>query len=114
MNIIHTATGRRSGRCLCLRSNLENGFKLRGKVSHLDDYEEATYYWNSPSAVQRSLFMDDVLYTISQRKIVMNDLTNMSEINSISLPFDKSQYYSIGKPVPRIVSSNQEQTPHQP
>ncbi len=58
--------------------------------------------------------MDDLLYTISERKIMMNDLTNMSEINSISLPFDKSQYYSIGKPMPGIVSSNQEQTPHQP
>lgn len=72
---------------------LESGFKLKGKVSHLDDYESGMYYWNSPSAVRRSLFMDDVLYTISERKIMMNDLTNMSEINSISLPFDESRYY---------------------
>lgn len=74
----------------------EDGFKLRGKVSHLDDYEEEMYYWNSPNAVRRALYMDDVLYTISARKIFMNDLDNMSVINSVALPFDKDQYYEYG------------------
>lgn len=74
----------------------ENGFKLRGKVSHLDDYEEEMYYWNSPSAVRRSLYMDDVLYTVSARKILMNGLKDISEINSIDLPFERNQYYNYG------------------
>jgi uncharacterized secreted protein with C-terminal beta-propeller domain len=69
----------------------ENGFKLKGKISHFDDFEETYYYWGSPAAVRRSLFMDDVLYTLSARKIVMNDLKDISEINSIDLPFTKNQ-----------------------
>jgi inhibitor of cysteine peptidase len=73
-----------------------DGFKLKGKISHLDDYEEQQFYWNSPSAVRRSLYMDDVLYTVSARKIKMNSLDNITEINSVDLPFDKNQYYEYG------------------
>ncbi|MDO8725285.1 MAG: beta-propeller domain-containing protein [Candidatus Methanoperedens sp.] len=75
---------------------LQDGFKLRGKVSHLDDFEEDTYYWNSPSAVRRSMFMDDVLYTVSAKKIKMNDLGNLTAINSIDLPFEINMYYQYG------------------
>ncbi len=71
----------------------EDGFKLRGRVSHLDDYEEDMYYWGSPNAVRRSMYMDDVLYTVSSRKIMMNGLDNLSAINSIDLPFDRNTYY---------------------
>lgn len=74
----------------------EDGFKLRGKVSHLDDYEEEMYYWNSPNAVRRALYMDDVLYTVSVKKILMNSLDNMSVMNSINLPFESDLYYEYG------------------
>lgn len=70
-----------------------DGFKLKGKISHFDDFEEPNYYWGSPGAVRRSLFMDDVLYTISARKVMMNDLSDISEIKSIDLPFTKNLYY---------------------
>ncbi|MCX9010609.1 MAG: beta-propeller domain-containing protein [Candidatus Methanoperedens sp.] len=73
-----------------------DGFKLRGKISHLDDYEEPQYYWNSPGAVRRSLYMDDVLYTVSARMVKMNSLNNITEVNSIDLPFEKNQYYEYG------------------
>ncbi len=73
-----------------------DGFKLKGKISHLDDYEEEMYYWNSPNAVRRSLYMDDVLYTVSARKIMMNSLKDISEINTINLPFLQSRYYEYG------------------
>lgn len=71
----------------------QDGFKLRGKVSHLDDYEEQMYYWGSPGAVRRSMYMDDVLYTVSAQKIKMNDLDNLSAIKSIDLPYDRNMYY---------------------
>jgi inhibitor of cysteine peptidase len=74
----------------------DSGFKLKGKISHFDDFEETYYYWGSPGAVRRSLFMDDVLYTLSARKIVMNDLLDIKEINSIDLPFTKNQPYQYG------------------
>ncbi|HEY9245398.1 MAG TPA: beta-propeller domain-containing protein, partial [Candidatus Methanoperedens sp.] len=74
----------------------EDGFKLKGKISHMDDYENQQYYWNSPSAVRRSLYIDDGLYTISARKVVVNELNNLTEINSIELPFDMNKYYEYG------------------
>ncbi|MFZ3383043.1 MAG: beta-propeller domain-containing protein [Candidatus Methanoperedens sp.] len=73
-----------------------NGFKLKGKISHFDDFEEQYYYWGSPGAVRRSLFMDDVLYTISARKVMMNDLKDISEIKNIDLPFSKNLYDQYG------------------
>ncbi|MFZ3166694.1 MAG: beta-propeller domain-containing protein [Candidatus Methanoperedens sp.] len=73
-----------------------NGFKLKGKISHFDDFEEQYYYWGSPGAVRRSLFIDDVLYTISARKVMMNDLKDISGINSIDLPFSKNLYNEYG------------------
>ncbi len=75
---------------------LQDGFKLKGRVSHLDDYEEDMYYWNSPGAVRRSMYMDDVLYTVSAQKIKMNDLDNLTAINNIDLPFEKNMYYQYG------------------
>ncbi|GFO96398.1 copper amine oxidase-like protein [groundwater metagenome] len=74
----------------------QDGFKLKGKISHLDDFEEEMYYWNSPGAVRRSMYMDDVLYTVSGRKIMMNSLVNLSAINSIDLPFERNMYYQYG------------------
>jgi uncharacterized secreted protein with C-terminal beta-propeller domain len=73
-----------------------NGFKLKGKISHFDDFEEQYYYWGSPGAVRRSLFMDDVLYTISARKVMMNDLKDINEVNNIDLPFSKNLYDQYG------------------
>jgi uncharacterized secreted protein with C-terminal beta-propeller domain len=73
--------------------DLENGFKLKGKVSHNEASEDDRYYWGSPYAVRRSIFMDDVLYTVSAKKILMNSLDDVEEeINSITLPF-KQDYY---------------------
>ncbi|MCZ7362729.1 MAG: beta-propeller domain-containing protein [Candidatus Methanoperedens sp.] len=71
----------------------EDGFKQRGKISHLNDYEGTEYYYGSPSAVRRSLYMDDVLYTVSSKKIMMNGLDNLTAIKSIDLPFEMGQYY---------------------
>jgi uncharacterized secreted protein with C-terminal beta-propeller domain len=77
----------------------EDGIDVKGKVSHFDGEEDYGYYWGSPYAVRRSLYMDDVLYTISSKKIVMNDLTDLEEeINSIDLPYRDN--YNGGYPVP--------------
>ena len=72
----------------------EDGFKLKGKVSHYEDDEDYRYYWGSPYAVRRSLYMDDVLYTVSGKKILMNDLDDLDEeINSVKLPYESDRYY---------------------
>ncbi len=59
--------------------------KVRGMITHNEEKNEYGYYdWNSQ--IQRSLYMDDVLYTISQTKIKANDLETVDEIESIDLP----------------------------
>jgi len=66
--------------------SLENGFVLKGRITHLENDAELMDYWYSPYSVKRSLYMDDVLYTISDGLIKMNDLEDLSEINEIELP----------------------------
>ncbi|MBI2145544.1 beta-propeller domain-containing protein [Candidatus Woesearchaeota archaeon] len=75
-----------------LNLDLDNGFSLNGKVTHLDNEEGkqqllmSGYYFGSGHSIKRSLYIDDVLYTISDSKVKMNDLGSMEEVGSISLP----------------------------
>ena len=70
----------------------EDGFEKKGKITHAED-EDDKYYWGSPSAVRRALYMDDVLYTISTIKIKMNDIDDIdNEINEIELPYEETRY----------------------
>lgn len=63
--------------------SLFHGFVLKGRITHLKNgmsiYEES--YW-----VKRSLYIEDVLYTISSRKIKLNMLDDLSPILEIELP----------------------------
>ncbi len=66
---------------------------LKGRITHTN----ATEIWNN--AVRRSLFMDNVLYTVSDGKIKANSLTDISEISSIDLPvqyYHGPYYYTMG------------------
>ena len=69
--------------------SLENGFELRGRITHRDDepLENDYYcYWGSSSSdISRLLYIDNVLYTISDDMVKMNSLDDLSEINSIEL-----------------------------
>ena len=71
----------------------DEGISLRGKITHNEWDEPYGYYYGSPMAVRRSLYMDDVLYTISAAKITMHDIDNIDELNEIDLPFEKTNYY---------------------
>ncbi len=74
---------------------LEDGFKVKGKITHNEGDEQADYYYyGSPNAVRRGMYMDDVLYTVSAGKIKANDLNNINkEIKEIKLPFEMPKYY---------------------
>jgi len=68
----------------------DTGIELDGRITHienLDDLEEGYYYYYSPFSVERSLYIGDVLYTISQAKIKMNNLENLDYINEVELPY---------------------------
>jgi len=64
------------------------GLEFRGGITHLEDDTQllkSGYYFHSQYSVKRSLYIDDMLYTISNAKIKMNSLIDLSEINEINL-----------------------------
>jgi uncharacterized secreted protein with C-terminal beta-propeller domain len=68
----------------------ENGFKFIGRITHIDNEElpddNYCYYSGSYSSfVTRSLYIDNILYTISGKMVKMNKLDDLSEINSVVL-----------------------------
>lgn len=66
----------------------ENGFDLQGRITHFDsneDFLKSGYYFGSDFSIQRSLYIDDILYTISNEKIKANKLSDMEEIDQIRL-----------------------------
>jgi inhibitor of cysteine peptidase len=68
---------------------LDQGIQLKGRITHIenpDDLEQGYYYYYSPFAVERSLYIGDVLYTVSQAKVMMNDLESLDYINEVQLP----------------------------
>lgn len=67
-----------------------DGFEYKGRITHMDntDFQNEKYgywYWGSTGSITRSLYIDNILYTISDKMIKMNDLDDLSEINSIDL-----------------------------
>ena len=70
-----------------------DGIKERGKVTHFEGDQDYDYYWwQYPSSIRRSLFMDDVLYTISSEKIKMNDIDTLEDVNDVDLPYKREVY----------------------
>jgi uncharacterized secreted protein with C-terminal beta-propeller domain len=74
--------------------DLDNGFVLKGKVTHENETINKTeyYYYDYQSQIRRSLYMDDVLYTLSGNMIKMNDLSDLREINKVELPIEQEIY----------------------
>ncbi len=74
-----------------IKVTIDSGFTVRGNVSQLDD---AAALWNDPSLptrsaypwydsshyITRALYIGDVLYTISQSRVQLNSLTDLSLI----------------------------------
>ena len=67
--------------------NLEDGFKLRGNISHVTDpdaYQKQGYAWYDPySQIRRILYMDDYLYAVSNGMVSANTLDTVSSVNSV-------------------------------
>jgi len=69
--------------------SLDAGLRLEGKITHIENIAEPEkdyYYFYSSFSVTRSLYIGDVLYTISDAKIKMNSLENLDYINELKLP----------------------------
>ncbi|MBI2575377.1 beta-propeller domain-containing protein, partial [Candidatus Woesearchaeota archaeon] len=66
----------------------EKGFELKGRVSHVEDesLKKSGYYYKSLYSVKRSLYIGNVLYTVSDGMIKANDLGDMEEVNKVKMP----------------------------
>ena len=66
--------------------SLEQGLQFRGGITHCASADFAQYgYYSNACSVERSLYIDNVLYTVSDAKIKMNDLENLDELNEVLL-----------------------------
>jgi len=64
-----------------------DGIELRGRVTHIDDDSllRSGYWFDSAYAVERSLYIEDNLYTISQGRMKINDLGTLEEVTTVEL-----------------------------
>jgi inhibitor of cysteine peptidase len=67
---------------------LENGFVLKGRITHYDANDQTFmksgyYYYGDQYSVKRSLYIGDVLYTVSGKKIKLNALSDLTELKEL-------------------------------
>ena len=78
-------------------------FTLKGRVDHSAGGASEPDYWNGydyyDNTVKRSLYINDALYTFSNKFLKINNLTDLSEIKTVSLlPSDYSVTSGAGSP----------------
>jgi len=75
------------------------GFELKGRVSHSNqqDLEKngERYYSNYEESVKRGLYIDDVLYTFSDRYLKMNKLDDLELVKNLELIKEKNDDFQI-------------------
>ena len=64
-----------------------DGITLRGQVTHLtdDDLLKSGFYFDSEYEVERSIYIDENLYTMSRGMIKINNLETLEELAAIDL-----------------------------
>jgi inhibitor of cysteine peptidase len=73
------------------RLSLESGFEYKGRITHQTPEEmqhPSDYYWywgSSNTDITRTLYIGDVLYTVSDLMVKMNNLADLNDITSITL-----------------------------
>jgi hypothetical protein len=75
--------------------SLDEGLQLKGRITHYDD---GYIQDDSCVSVKRALYIEDVLYTISDAKIMMNDLGDLDYINEVELPEVEASNTSAAEP----------------
>jgi len=74
-----------------------DGIKERGRISHDNETPKKNKYrygrFDYNKQIKRSLYMDDVLYTISNSIVKANDLETIEEINFVDWGYDSYPVY---------------------
>lgn len=72
----------------------KTGFELKGKISHSDNGQSAESYegdyYEYGNAVNRSLYINDMLYTFSNKYLKMNNISDLKQVNKIKLFKEKT------------------------
>ncbi len=63
--------------------SLENGLQLKGRITHIEG--EGDPPSSSQQAVKRCGYIGDYLYTVSDGKIMINSLDDLSEVKTVAL-----------------------------
>jgi uncharacterized secreted protein with C-terminal beta-propeller domain len=62
--------------------SISSGLDVKGTITH---QEPGSYTWDTSYHVKRSLYIENVLYTMSDKKIKLNDLENLAPLKEIPL-----------------------------
>ena len=69
--------------------NTSTGFELQGKVTQIDNTQTQKaedYYWRSSNLeIQRALYIDNILYTISNGRVQLNSLSDFALLAKVNL-----------------------------
>ncbi|AEV70471.1 beta-propeller domain-containing protein [Acetivibrio clariflavus] len=69
--------------------DLDKGFTLKGKITHISDEEyikSGIYDFYSPKTIERIIYINDTLYTLSKGMYKANRLSDLSEIGTLKIP----------------------------
>jgi len=71
--------------------DLSSGFTLKGRITHHssgENSQQTGYNWYADGTrnVERIIYINDTLYTLSKGMIKANDLNSLEEINSLPIP----------------------------
>ena len=62
------------------------GITLKGQITHIDNFDlNLRYYGYYNYEIERTLYIDNVLYTISNMKVKINSLDTLAELNTVDL-----------------------------
>ena len=68
--------------------DLKNGFKLKGRITHIleEEYKKSGDYWySSEKNIERLLYIDDTLYTLSKAMFKAHTLSDLKEIKTLEI-----------------------------
>jgi uncharacterized secreted protein with C-terminal beta-propeller domain len=75
------------GACI-FNVTLEGGFEIRGNITHVESQKisgEDNQLTNSNYWITRALYIDNILYTISDEMVKLNDLDDITLLNQVIL-----------------------------
>ncbi|MEK7083746.1 MAG: beta-propeller domain-containing protein, partial [Patescibacteria group bacterium] len=79
--------------------DLENGFQLKGKITHYEDPDEfkkaGGYFYGDERSIKRIVRIGDYLFTISDAKVKATDRNSMQDSKSVELEKDPEEVYPV-------------------